>query len=145
MSDLGRRPMARTLVGAVALIGLLGACTDDALPEPERAATCADLVGPGVTYVERMVDALPGLPVDVVTGELPPPPEVADLAALAAELDQRAANLGCDVTILNAAILERVAELDTDDPIAGLFLDVVREGVVAPLPPPVTTTTRGDS
>jgi hypothetical protein len=105
--------------------------------------TCDGLVDVGVIYVERMVLALDGLGVDVLTGDAEPPADVAALIDLGAELDRRVARLGCDVEALNAAIVDETGDLEGDDPVVGLFLDIVRGGVVAELPDvpaPVTTT-----
>ena len=137
----------RAAVAALSLVFVLGSCTGDPesepLPEPVDVETCDGLVRVGVVYVERMVLALDGLGVDVLTGDADPPGDVAALIQLGEDLDERASRLGCDVGVLNGSILERTAELDAaDDPVIALFLGLVRDGVIGSLPdPPATTTT----
>ena len=98
----------------------------------------------GVGYVDRMMVALEGQPIDVVTGEVEPPPEIAEIQQLGRDLDLRAARLGCDAAELNAAINVEIADYESDDPIVAIFLDIVRDGVVGELPPaPAPTTTSG--
>ena len=135
----------RIAVWAAAIGLLLGACNSDPesqpLPEPVEVETCEGLVPVGVIYVERMALALQGLPLDVLTGDADPPADVAALIDLGVELDERAARLECDVDALNAAIVEETAELDGGgDPVTEMFLEIVRGGVIAPLPPPPPTT-----
>ncbi|MDH3499855.1 MAG: hypothetical protein OEM97_07020, partial [Acidimicrobiia bacterium] len=65
-------------------LGLVaGACTSDPadqpLPEPVKVEDCAGLVDIGIVYVQRMVLALDGLAVNVLTGDAEPP---ADIGAL---------------------------------------------------------------
>lgn len=142
-----RRPLA--VLGLAA--GLVAAaCTGDPasapLPEPVEVETCDGLVDVGVVYVERMVLALDGLGIDVLTGAAEPPVDVAALIDLGEELDQRVARLGCDVEALNAEIVEETGDLDAEgDPVVDLFLGIVRSGVVGDLPdaPPAVTTTGG--
>jgi len=139
---MGRRATTVALVVSV----ILGACTSDPasepLPEPVEVETCDGLAPVGIVYVERMVLALQGLSVDVLTGDAEPPNDVAALIQLGADLDQRAARLGCDIDELNSTILAATADLDADDdPVIGLFLDLVRGGVVGELTAPPTTTT----
>lgn len=129
------------LLPAVVLVTALAACSPAALPEPVEVETCDGLVPVGVVYVERMVEALAGRSLGVITGEEPAPPEIAELIDLGRELDLRASRLGCDPAVINAAVNVETADLQSDDPVAAHFLDIVRAGVVASLPPPPTTTT----
>jgi hypothetical protein len=136
--------MGRWVVSALAGVALLGACSSPEPPPPEEVETCDGLVEVGVGYVDRMIVALEGQPLDVVTGEAEPPPEIVELQQLGGDLDLRAARLGCDAAELNAAINEEIADYESDDPIIAIFLDVVRNGVIGELPPaPATTTTGG--
>jgi hypothetical protein len=137
------------LLGAAVLV-LTAACTNDPasapLPEPVEVETCDGLVDVGVIYVERMVLALDGLGIDVLTGEAQPPVDVAALIDLGEELDRRVARLDCDVDALNAEIAAETSELDgAGDPVIELFLGIVRGGVIGDVPaaPPATTTTTG--
>lgn len=141
MKQLHEKPWALV---AAAVVFVLGACTSSEPPPPQEVETCDGLVEVGVGYVEQMVDALEGQPVDVVTGEVDPPPEIVELQQLGRDLDLRAARLGCDPAVLNAAINEEIADIETDDPIVAIFLEVVRGGVISELPPaPVPPTTSG--
>jgi hypothetical protein len=139
----------RTIVAALCVAALsAAACTSDPtsgpLPEPVEVETCDGLISIGETYVRRMVLALDGLALDVLTGDENPPADVAALIQLGTDLDLRASRLGCDATALNADIVEAVDDLDAaDDPVLDLFLGIVRSGVIGelPAPPPTTTTT----
>ena len=138
---------SRAAVAALSVVVVLGACTGDPesepLPEPVDVETCDGLVPVGVVYVERMVLALDGLGVEVLTGDASPPDDVAALIQLGEDLDERASRLSWDVRVLNDAILERTGELDAaDDPVIALFLELVRGGVIGSLPDsPAPTTT----
>ena len=132
------------MVLALAGVVLFAACSSPEPPPPEEVESCGGLVEVGVGYVDRMMVALEGQPLDVVTGEVEPPPEIAELQQLGRDLDLRAARLGCDPAELNAAINVEIADYESDDPVIAIFLDVVRNGVVGELPlPPATTTTSG--
>jgi len=123
---------------------LLGSCSSAEPPPPQEVETCEGLVEVGVGYVDRMMVALEGQPIDVVTGEVEQPPEIAEIQQLGRDLDLRAARLGCDAAELNAAINVEIADYESDDPIVAIFLDIVRDGVVGELPPaPAPTTTSG--
>jgi hypothetical protein len=128
------------LAGMVVL--LAAACSSPeeqvVLPEPEEVETCDGLVDAGVTYVEAMVEALPGQPVEVVTGEAPMPDRLVEVTRVGRELDARAANLECDAAALNAEIASEIGDFASDEPVVQIFLDLVREGVIATLPPPTT-------
>lgn len=126
---------------ALSIIGCTSDPTTGPLPEPVEVETCDGLISVGETYVRRMVRALEGLSIDVLTGDAEPPADVAALIQLGNDLDLRAARLGCDAGALNADITEAVDDLEAgDDPVVDLFLDIVRSGVVGELPPPPTTT-----
>lgn len=138
------KPVARLLLLAALSAVIISACSSAEPPPPQEVETCDGLVEVGVGYVERMVDALEGQPLEVVTGDVPPPPEIAELQQLGRDLDLRAARLECDPAVLNAAINEEIADLESDDPIVAIFLEVMRGGVVADLPPaPTPPTTSG--
>ena len=141
-----RRSQVRGRWPMLALVGvlLLAACSSPEPPPPQEVESCEGLVEVGVGYVDRMMVALEGQSLDVVTGEVEPPPEIAELQQLGRDLDLRAARLGCDPAELNAAINLEIADYESDDPIVAIFLDVVRTGVVGELPPaPAPTTTSG--
>lgn len=139
-----RSPVSRFLVPFTGLVLLAGACDSPPALEPEvveRVEVCDDLVPIGVELVRRTAEAVEGAPLAVVTGEIPPSDELAGLRAIGREIDLRASRLACDPGELNAAINAETAQLDSDDPVARMYLDVVREGVVGTLPPPPPTTT----
>lgn len=120
------------------LVLALAACDGEPL-DVARAQTCDDLPPVGVELVERYLEALQGQPIAVLTGEAPTPPELAELDAAGADLDLRAAALGCDPVALNAAIVDGTRDLEATDPAGRLLLERVRGGVDATLPPsPVT-------
>jgi hypothetical protein len=136
----------RTIVAALAIALVVTACTSDPtsgpLPEPVDVETCDGLITVGETYVRRMVLALDGLSIAVLTGEEEPPADVAALIQLGIDLDLRAARLDCEATELNTAVIDATEDLDAgDDPVIELFLGIVRSGVVGELAPAPTTTT----
>ena len=133
----------RWLVALITLTVLAGACDSTPVLEPEvveRVESCGDLVPIGAELVRRLADAVEGASLEMVTGEIPPTDELAALQRIGVELDQRAARLACDPVELNAAINEDTAGVKSDDPVAQILLDIVREGVVDTLPPTATTT-----
>ncbi len=132
---------ARWVVLALAGVVLFGACSSPEPPPPQEVESCGGLVEVGVGYVDRMLVALEGQSLDVVTGEVEPPPDIAELQQLGRDLDLRAARLGCDPGELNTAINDEIADYESEDPIIAIFLEVVRNGVVGELPPPPATTT----
>ncbi len=139
-----RSPVSRLLVPFTGLLLLAAACDSPPALEPEvveRVEVCEDLVPIGVELVRRTAEAVEGAPLAMVTGEIPPSDELAGLRAIGREIDRRASRLACDPRELNAAINVETAELESDDPVAQMYLDVVREGVVGTLPPPPPTTT----
>lgn len=98
--------------------------------------SCDDLVEVGVLFVRNMVHVLEaGVPIGVLTGEEEAPPEVDALEEVGRELDARVARLGCVVGDLNAEIVAEVEDIESDEPVVALFLDIVRSGVIDPLPP----------
>lgn len=136
-------------VAVVAVLAVVGAACDSSTSVPvlepevvERVEVCEDLVPIGAELVRRLTEAVEGAPLEMMTGDAPPSEELAGLRSIGVEIDLRAARLGCDAAALNAAINLETVDLVTEDPVARLFLDVVREGVVGTLPPvPGTTTT----
>jgi hypothetical protein len=151
--------LRNSLIAALVLFLAMASCSgDEPLPpgvtttrappppppsprEVREVEKCDDLVPVGVSFVENMVEALGGLPVGVLRGEDPLPPDVVALEVVGRELDERAARLGCDVNGLNSEIVVGVAEIDSDEPVVALFLDIIRSGIISPLPTvPVATT-----
>lgn len=115
------------MVAAGVAVGVLaGACSGP--PAPEDAESCEELVTVGVDWVKRTAGALEGQPLEVVTGDAEPPEEIAELQAIGAGIDVRATELGCDPAVLNAAIGDGVADLESDDPVVSLFLRLVQSG-----------------
>lgn len=113
-------------------------------PTPEEVQdveSCDDLIEVGELFVRNMVQVLEaGLPVDVLRGEVPAPAELDELTSVGRELDERADRLSCDVGELNREILAEVDDIQSDEPVVALFLDIVRSGVIDPLPEAPTTT-----
>lgn len=139
-----RPPSSALVPAAVALALFVAACDSPPALEPEvveRVEVCEDLVPIAAELVRRTAEAVEGAPLAMVTGEIAPSDELAGLRAIGREIDLRAARLACDPAGLNAAINEDTAELESDDPVAQMYLDVIREGVVGTLPPPPPTTT----
>jgi hypothetical protein len=117
----------RFLVPIVAFALVVSACTGGSVAPPAEVDSCTGLVLVGIDLVERWVENVEGLPVNVMVGDVEPPQEIADLIATGSELDQRAGALGCGLVELNGAIAEGTAALETDDPAAALVLKIVRE------------------
>lgn len=114
------------------------------LEEVQEVESCDDLIEVGELFVRNMVQALEaGLPIDVLRGEAPTPPEVDDLQAIGRELDERAGRLNCVIGDLNRAIVEEVDDIESDEPVVALFLEIVRSGVIDRLPASSATTTGG--
>ncbi len=114
------------------------------LEEVQEVESCDDLIEVGELFVRNMVQALEaGLPIDVLRGEAPTPPEVDDLRAIGRELDERAGRLDCVIAELNRAIVQEVDDIESEEPVVALFLEIVRSGVIDPLPAPSATTTGG--
>ena len=109
--------------------------------EVQEVEDCDDLVPVGISFVENMIQALGGLPIGVLRGEDPPPESIADLDAVGREFDARAARLGCDVGVLNREIIAAVSDVESGEPVTALFRDIIRSGIIDPLPAaPVVTT-----
>ncbi len=143
MPPAPRSPVSRLLVPFTGLLLLAASCDSPPALEPEvveRVEVCEDLVPIGAELVRRTAAAVEGAPLAMVTGEIPPTDELAALRAIGREIDLRASRLTCDARALNAAINEDTSELESDDPVAQMYLEVVREGVVGTLPPPPPTT-----
>jgi len=145
LAAMPTRANARLLI-ALCAFSLLAASCDSPPPalEPEvveKVETCDEIVPIGEELVRRLFAAVEGAPLDVVTGDAPPGEELVALAVIGDQLDERASRLHCDADQLNAAINEAVDDLETDDPVAQIFLGIVRQGVVGTLPPAPTTTT----
>lgn len=105
--------------------------------EVQEVESCDDLIEVGELFVRNMVQVLEsGVPLAVLRGDEPPPPEVGELQSVGAQLDARAARLGCSVGDLNEAIVAEVEDIESDEPVVALFLDIVRSGVIDPLPAP---------
>jgi hypothetical protein len=133
------------LASVVVLVLATTAC-DSPVPEAAEVESCSGLVRVGVQLVEDYAEALEDAPLAVVTGDADLPADLAELAEQGRQLDLSAARLGCDASELNAEIIARTADLETDDPTVQVFLDTVRQGVVGTLtPPPTTTTSEGSS
>lgn len=131
----------RTLLLGVTLLGLLFAGCDDGTPRVEAPAaveTCDGLVDVGEQLVRAYVQVLDQTDVgDLLAGA--EDPNLAELAAIGAELDVRASGLGCDVAELNSAIVTSTADLEATSPPVEMFLSVVREGPVGSLGAPPAT------
>jgi hypothetical protein len=128
------------------LLLFLAACSPQPvfeLHEPERVDTCDELVLIGVQLVSDYMTTLEARP--DAAGALEdgdPWPELDELDARGADLDSRAAALGCDPVVLNAAIAAGTESIEATTPVARLFLETVQRGIVAGLPEaPATTTT----
>ncbi len=139
-----RSLLTRLLAPFTGLVLVAAACDSPPALEPEvveRVEVCEDLVPIAAELVRRTTAAVEGAPLAMVTGEIPPSEELAGLRAIGREIDLRASRLACDPVELNAAINEDTAGLESGDPVAQIYLEVVREGVVGTLPPPPPTTT----
>jgi len=127
------------------LLLLVTACSPQPvfeLHEPERVDTCDGLALIGIQLVSDYVAALEARP-DAASAldNGVSWPELDELDARGADLDQRAAALQCDPVLLNAAIAAGSVSMEATTPVARLFLETVQSGVVGTLPEPTTTTT----
>lgn len=124
-------------MGVLPLLLFLSACTDPVinLEEPAEVETCDWLIPVGIELVNDYVYTL--LETDLgVTGGDPAglPTSLIALNLRGQELDVRADQLECDLDVLNQAIVEATAGIDSDDPVVQTFLETVRGGVVSVTP-----------
>ena len=139
------RRWLRPAAGLVALVVIAASC-DPPPPalEPEvveKVETCDEIVPIEEELIRRMFEAVQGAPLEMVTGEVAPSEELIALSVIGDQLDERAARLGCDADELNALVVAQTADLESTDPVAQIFLEIVRGGVVGTLPPAPPTTT----
>jgi hypothetical protein len=115
------------------VVTLFPACTPETL-EPQAVETCDGLLPVGERIVEDYLAAIEDLPLAVLVGDEPMPPEMTQLNQRGAQLDERVARLECNVDGLNAEIAEATADLEATTPAGEAFLLIVRSGVVGSLP-----------
>ena len=99
--------------------------------EPEEVETCERLIPIGIGLVNDYFYTLEDSDIGVARGDVNLlPPNIRVLNARGEELDQRAAELVCDLDELNGEIVDATSGLESSDPVVQLFLDTVRSGVV---------------
>ena len=140
--------MTARLALCIALALVVSACDSEPIPifEPEvveKVETCDEIIPVYEELVRRMFEAVEGAPIDVVTGDAPPSEELIALSVIGDNLDEKAARLSCDPAAVNAEVVEATQDLESADPVAQIFLDIVRSGVVGTLPAPPATTAPG--
>ncbi len=131
------RRSGRTSLLAVLPLLLLG-CTDPVvnLEEPEEVETCEWLLPVAIELVNDYVYTLEDMTIGATGGDTDAlPPEIVTLNARGEQLDSRAAELDCDIVLINEAVVAAIDGLESDDPVVRVFLESVRGGVIAPLLP----------
>ena len=119
-------------LGVLPLLVLLGACTGPVvnLEEPAEVDSCERLIPVGIELVNDYVYTLAETDLGATDPESLPTSLVA-LNTRGDELDARAAELECDLDVLNRRIVESTEGIESDDPVVAAFLETVRGGVVA--------------
>lgn len=137
-----RRVSATFLAAAVVV---LGACSPDPIAvevEPEEAQSCDDLIPTGEALAVQLLAAIESVPIDVLTGDVPPEGALAELLEKGRLYDERTVGLGCDPAVLNAAIMERVgADLEPGSLAGTILLEIMQGGALGESGP---TTTAGE-
>lgn len=139
MNGSGRRTMAWILP----LLLFLGACDNPVAvevveEEPEEVETCEWLIPIGIDLVNDYFYTLQETDLGVTLGEPDQlPTSIIALNARGADLDKRAEELECDLAELNTAIAVATEALESADPVVNVFLETVRDGVLAPAEIPV--------
>lgn len=76
----------------------------------------------------QLLAALERVPLDVLTGDVPPEGDLAELLSKGEEFDIRSDALGCDPQLLNAEIMERVGDDLEPNSLAGAILLEIMQG-----------------
>lgn len=121
-------------MGVLSLFVLFTACTDPVvnLEEPAEVDNCERLIPVGIELVNDYVYTLAETDLGATAGDAGLlPTSLVALNSRGQELDVRAADLNCDLDVLNRRIVESTAGIESDDPAVKAFLETVRGGVVA--------------
>ncbi|MCP4309077.1 MAG: META domain-containing protein [bacterium] len=119
-------------MGVLPLFVFLAACTGPVvnLEEPAEVDSCERLIPVGIELVNDYVYTLAETDLGATDPEALPASLIA-LNTRGQELDARAAELECDLDVLNRRIVESTEVIESDDPVVAAFLETVRGGVVA--------------
>ena len=121
-------------MGVLSLLVLFTACTDPVvnLEKPAEVDNCERLIPVGIELVNDYVYTLAETDLGATAGDAGLlPTSLVALNSRGQELDVRAADLDCDLDVLNRRIVESTAGIESDDPVVQAFLETVRSGVVA--------------
>jgi hypothetical protein len=121
-------------LGVLPLLVLFAACTDPVvnLEEPAEVDSCERLIPVGIELVNDYVYTLAETDLGGTAGDAGLlPTSLVALNSRGQELDARAAELDCDLDVLNRQIVESTVGIESDDPVVQAFLETVRGGVVA--------------
>ncbi len=127
-----------SLLAVLPLLFSLVACTEPVVnvDEPAKVDSCGLLLPIGIELVNDYFYTLEETDLGSTAGDPAMlPTEIIALNARGAELDSRIGELDCDVVLINEAIAEATAGLESDNPVTRVFLESVRGGVVAPILP----------
>jgi heat shock protein HslJ len=131
-----KRSGRTTLIAVLPLLLFGAACTEPVIniEEPEEVDSCGLLIPIGIELVNDYVYTLLDADLGSTGGDVELlPTEIIALNARGAQLDVRAVELGCDVVVMNQAIADATAGIESDDPLVAVFLESVRGGIVAPV------------
>lgn len=124
-------------MGVLPLLLVVAACTEPVVvfEEPAAVETCEWLVPVGVELVNDYVYTLQETDLSATGGDPSAlPTSLIALNTRGQELDARAVELECDLVVLNEAIVEATAGIESDDPAVRVFLETVRGGIVEASP-----------
>jgi hypothetical protein len=137
---LRRRAAWVTLIACLVLCLLLAACSGggtlpaststsivpvSTTPTTDPGADCRRLAADAVEYLEDVVAALEGVSVSELADRSRWPDVLVELEQRGEEMDERAAELGCDPGAVQQEVVLRAATLEARGPIARLLLDLL--------------------
>lgn len=121
------------LMMALPVLLLVTACTEPVvvIEEPEEVETCEWLIPVGIDLVNDYFYTLQEVDLGPSQGnQALLPDEVLALNVRGVNLDERAAELECDLEAINKAIVAATSGLESTDPVVSVFLETMRAGVI---------------
>ena len=119
------------------MVAALTACSPDPIEaevEPETATSCDELIPTGEALAVQLLAAVESVPIDVLTGDVPPEGQLAELIGKGKLFDERVEALECDPARLNREIMDRIGGALEPDSLAGVILREVMLSGGGPVP-----------